>query len=50
MKTRRFGKTNAMISEIGLGTWRLGTKWGNLSVRKKPRKFWTRLMTAASHF
>ncbi len=28
MKTRRFGKTNAMISEIGLGTWQLGTKWG----------------------
>ena len=28
MKTRRFGKTNAMISEIGLGTWQLGSKWG----------------------
>lgn len=28
MKQRRFGKTNKMVSEIGLGTWRLGTKWG----------------------
>lgn len=28
MKQRRFGKTNRMISEIGLGTWQLGTKWG----------------------
>jgi len=28
MNTRRFGKTNAVISEIGLGTWQLGTKWG----------------------
>ncbi|SUT90697.1 aldo/keto reductase [Actinobacillus lignieresii] len=28
MKQRRFGKTGKMISEIGLGTWQLGTKWG----------------------
>lgn len=28
MKKRRFGKTNQMVSEIGLGTWQLGTKWG----------------------
>lgn len=28
MEKRRFGKTNAMVSEIGLGTWQLGTKWG----------------------
>lgn len=28
MKTRRFGKTNAHVTEIGLGTWQLGTKWG----------------------
>lgn len=28
MKQRRFGKTNKMVSEIGLGTWQLGTKWG----------------------
>ncbi len=25
---RKFGKTNKMVSEIGLGTWQLGTKWG----------------------
>lgn len=29
MKKRRFGKTNQMVSEIGLGTWQLGTKWGD---------------------
>lgn len=29
MKTRRFGKTGRMVSEIGLGTWQLGTKWGD---------------------
>lgn len=29
MKQRRFGKTNKMVSEIGLGTWQLGTKWGD---------------------
>lgn len=29
MKYRRFGKTNIMISEISLGTWQLGSKWGD---------------------
>lgn len=29
MNKRRFGNTNAMITEIGLGTWQLGSKWGN---------------------
>lgn len=28
MKKRTFGKTNRLVSEIGLGTWQLGTKWG----------------------
>lgn len=28
MNTRKFGKTGKDISEIGLGTWQLGTKWG----------------------
>ena len=28
MKERIFGKTNCKVSEIGLGTWQLGTKWG----------------------
>ncbi len=29
MNMRRFGKTGAMVSEVGLGTWQLGTKWGD---------------------
>lgn len=29
MNKRRFGKTNREISEIGLGTWQLGTRWGD---------------------
>lgn len=28
MKSRKFGNTGKMVSEIGLGTWQLGTKWG----------------------
>lgn len=28
MDKRVFGKTKKMVSEIGLGTWQLGTKWG----------------------
>lgn len=28
MNQRRLGKTGRMVSEIGLGTWQLGTKWG----------------------
>ena len=28
MKTRIFGKTDRPVSEIGLGTWQLGTVWG----------------------
>ena len=38
MKTRRFGKTNAMISEIGLGTWQLGTKWGESFCAEEAQK------------
>lgn len=29
MKERVFGKTGRKITEIGLGTWQLGTKWGD---------------------
>ena len=29
MKERVFGNTNRSVSEIGLGTWQLGTKWGD---------------------
>ncbi len=28
MNYRKFGKTGRMISEISLGTWQLGSKWG----------------------
>lgn len=28
MNQRKFGNTGRSISEIGLGTWQLGTKWG----------------------
>lgn len=28
MNTRSLGKTGKKVSEIGLGTWQLGTKWG----------------------
>ncbi|MFP4286935.1 MAG: aldo/keto reductase [Candidatus Izemoplasmataceae bacterium] len=28
MKFRRLGKTNQMVSEISLGTWQLGSVWG----------------------
>ena len=28
MKTRKFGNSGKEVSEIGLGTWQLGTKWG----------------------
>ena len=29
MKQRIFGKTGRRVSEIGLGTWQLGTRWGD---------------------
>lgn len=29
MQQREFGKTGRKVSEIGLGTWQLGTKWGS---------------------
>jgi len=29
MKYRRFGKTNFEASEVSLGTWQLGSKWGD---------------------
>jgi len=30
MKKRKFGKTEEMISEVGLGTWQLGSWWGEV--------------------
>ena len=29
MQHRRLGKTGRMVSEIGLGTWQLGARWGD---------------------
>ena len=29
MEKRRMGRSNRMVTEIGLGTWQLGTKWGD---------------------
>ena len=29
MKERLFGRTGRRVSEIGLGTWQLGTRWGD---------------------
>ena len=29
MEKRIFGKTGRAVSEIGLGTWQLGTRWGD---------------------
>lgn len=29
MEQRIFGKTGRLVSEIGLGTWQLGTRWGD---------------------
>ena len=29
MNQRIFGRTGRAISEIGLGTWQLGTRWGD---------------------
>jgi aryl-alcohol dehydrogenase-like predicted oxidoreductase len=37
MEKRIFGKTGAAISEIGLGTWQLGTKWGEAFNAKEAR-------------
>ena len=36
MNLRKLGKTNRMVSEIGLGTWQLGTRWGTLSMKPRP--------------
>lgn len=30
MKTRAFGKETVQISEVGLGTWQLGSDWGDV--------------------
>ena len=30
MKKREFGKTGVKVSEISLGTWQLGSKWGDV--------------------
>jgi aryl-alcohol dehydrogenase-like predicted oxidoreductase len=30
MKTRSFGRTGRVVSEVGLGTWQLGAGWGDV--------------------
>jgi aryl-alcohol dehydrogenase-like predicted oxidoreductase len=31
MKQRPFGRTNIPVSEVGLGTWQIGSEWGPIS-------------------
>lgn len=31
MKTRAFGRTGIRVGEVGLGTWQLGTDWGEVT-------------------
>ena len=38
MKNRVLGKTGAVVSEIGLGTWQLGTRWGEDFNKKEARE------------
>ena len=38
MKKRMFGNTGKMVSEIGLGTWQLGTRWGDEFNKKEAIK------------
>ena len=38
MKQRVFGKTGRSVSEIGLGTWQLGTRWGDPFNREEALK------------
>ena len=38
MNQRILGKTGRQISEIGLGTWQLGTKWGDPFNREEALK------------
>ncbi len=35
MEQKVFGKTNKVVSRIGLGTWQLGTKWGEQFNKKE---------------
>ena len=30
MKSRKFGNSNCLVSEIGLGCWQLGADWGSV--------------------
>ncbi len=38
MKYREFGKTGRQVSEIGIGTWQLGTRWGTAFNEEEAQK------------
>ena len=38
MNQRILGKTGRSVSEIGLGTWQLGTRWGDSFNRDEAMK------------
>ena len=46
MKQRVLGKTGRLVSQIGLGTWQLGTRWGDPFNRAEAMKI---LETADAH-
>ena len=40
MEHRRLGKTNFNISSVSLGTWQLGTRWGDPFNASEEGRFW----------
>lgn len=48
MNQRRLGKTGRMVSEIGLGTWQLGTNGVTPLMKRKRKASWRPVMKVAS--